>query len=65
MSLSFVKDEDTYGEKMARKVLEQLFKSNIHFRSVFIIPSNYIFHLSLAKNTELYLDNHHMTIPLL
>ena len=30
-----MKDEDTYGKKWPEMVLEQLFKSNIHFRSVF------------------------------
>ena len=44
----------------AKKNMRPLIKSGYH-----IIPSNYFFHLSMAKNTELYLDNHHMTIPLL
>ena len=41
VSLSFVKDEDTYGKKWPETVLEQLFKSNIHFRSVFNSSANY------------------------
>ena len=44
----------------AKKNMRPLIKSGYHIK-----PSNYFFHLSLAKNTELYLDNHHMTIPLL
>ena len=37
LSLSFVKNEDTHSKKKwPETILQQLFKSNIHFRSLFI-----------------------------
>ena len=36
LSLSFVKNEDTHSKKKwPETILQQLFKSNIHFRSLF------------------------------